>query len=127
QGGGARHVPRGNPARGDSHVSRAEFGKLGRQRLRRMAWPDGNRRCRRLATAGTHRLDRFARSGHVSGYAFDSCIVIDLLLGIDQARAEFERALERRIQPWISRVVWLEVMSHCAIDRAPMTERFLAG
>ncbi len=63
----------------------------------------------------------------MSGYAFDSAIVIDLLLGVEQARAEFERALERRSQPWISRLVWLEVMSRCTSESLRATERFLAG
>lgn len=63
----------------------------------------------------------------MSGYAFDSAIVIDLLLGLNQARAEFERAREQRIQPWISRLVWLEVMSRCTSEGLHVTERFLAG
>lgn len=63
----------------------------------------------------------------MSGYAFDSAIVIDLLRGVEQARAEFERARDHRIQPWISRVVWLEVMSRCAGPNLHVTERFLAG
>lgn len=63
----------------------------------------------------------------MSGYAFDSEIVIDLLQGVDQARAEFRRAVEQRIQPWISRVVWLEIMSRCTSQSLHATERFLAG
>lgn len=63
----------------------------------------------------------------MSGYAFDSAIVIDLLQGVDQAKAEFRRALDQRIQPWISRLVWLEIMSRCAGGNLRATERFLSG
>jgi len=46
----------------------------------------------------------------VSGFAFDSNILIDLLRGFPQARAELQRAVERG-RVWVSRMVWIEVMS----------------
>ncbi len=46
----------------------------------------------------------------MSGFAFDSNILIDTLRGFAQARAEVERAVQRgRI--WVSRMAWIEVMS----------------
>lgn len=59
----------------------------------------------------------------MSGHAFDTNIVIDALCGIDPARVELRRA--RR--PWISRIVWIEVMSKLTPDTAQGTETFLAG
>src|SRR3546814_14234987 len=46
----------------------------------------------------------------MSGCAFDSNIIIDLLRGFPEARAELERAAQRN-RVWISRIVWSEVMS----------------
>ena len=46
----------------------------------------------------------------MSGFAFDSNIVIDALRGIHQARAEIERARQRG-RVWVSRMVWIEVLS----------------
>jgi predicted nucleic acid-binding protein len=47
----------------------------------------------------------------VSGFTFDSNIIIDTLKGYPQARTELERAVERGGRVWISRAVWIEVMS----------------
>jgi predicted nucleic acid-binding protein len=47
----------------------------------------------------------------VSGFAFDSNIIIDALAGYDAARAEIDRATDFGARAWISRVVWIEVMS----------------
>ncbi len=46
----------------------------------------------------------------MSSFAFDSNIVIDALRGFPQARAELKRADERG-RLWVSRLVWIEVMS----------------
>lgn len=46
----------------------------------------------------------------MSGFSFDSNIIIDLLKGTPEARAELKRAVQRETV-WISRVVWVEVMS----------------
>ena len=46
----------------------------------------------------------------MSGFAFDSNIIIDTLRGFPQARAELERAVQLG-RVWVSRMVWIEVMS----------------
>lgn len=46
----------------------------------------------------------------MSGFAFDSNILIDTLRGIPKARAEIERAKQQG-RLWISRMVWIEVLS----------------
>jgi predicted nucleic acid-binding protein len=47
----------------------------------------------------------------MSGFAFDTDIVIDALSGFPPARAEIERAVSGGARAWISRVAWLEVLS----------------
>ena len=63
----------------------------------------------------------------MSGFAFDTQIVVDALRGVDVARLEFERAVERGGRLWISRLVWIEVMSQCADTLLRRTESFLDG
>ena len=63
----------------------------------------------------------------MSGFAFDSNIVIDTLMGVDQARVELERAVRHGGRVWISRIVWLEVMSLVNGEPLRMAERFLEG
>jgi len=63
----------------------------------------------------------------MSGFAFDSNIVIDALKGFDPARLELERAIGRGGPIWLSRIVWLEVMSRGAGEPLRRTERFLDG
>lgn len=46
----------------------------------------------------------------MSGFSFDSNILIDVLRGFPEGRAELERAVERG-RVWISRMVWIDVMS----------------
>lgn len=59
----------------------------------------------------------------MSGHAFDTNIVIDALRGIENARAELRRAK----RPWISRIVWIEVMSKLTPETARDVELFLTG
>lgn len=47
----------------------------------------------------------------MSGFAFDTNIVIDALAGFAPARAELQRAIGLGSRPWISRMAWIEVMS----------------
>jgi predicted nucleic acid-binding protein len=47
----------------------------------------------------------------VSGYAFDANIIIDALAGYEPARMEIRRAAALRSRAWISRMVWIEVLS----------------
>lgn len=61
----------------------------------------------------------------MSGFAFDSNIVIDALRGFEQARAELKRAAERSGRLWVSRMVWIEVMSKGDGEGLRRSEQFL--
>lgn len=61
----------------------------------------------------------------MSGFSFDSNIIIDALRGFEQARDELERARARGGRLWISRVVWIEVMSKASGDALRRAEKFL--
>ena len=63
----------------------------------------------------------------MSGYSFDSNIIIDALRGFEEAHVELRRAVERGGRTWISRMVWIEVMSKGAGEGLRRAERFLAG
>lgn len=63
----------------------------------------------------------------MSSFSFDSNIVIDALRGFEQALIELERAKERGDRVWLSRMVWIEVMSKGTSDTLRRTENFLAG
>ncbi|MBX9795727.1 PIN domain-containing protein [Sphingomonas sp.] len=63
----------------------------------------------------------------MSGFTFDSNIVIDVLAGFDQARAEIDRATNFGSRAWISRVVWIEVMSKGEGDGLKRAEVLLSG
>ena len=62
----------------------------------------------------------------MSGFAFDSNILIDLLLGFPQSKAELERAVGRG-RVWISRIVWIEVMSKGEGEGLKRAEILLSG
>lgn len=59
----------------------------------------------------------------MSGYAFDSNILIDSLNGHQAAREEIAKADSR----WISRAVWIEVLSKERGGTIRQIEAFLAG
>lgn len=61
----------------------------------------------------------------MSGFAFDSAIIIDALRGFDEAREELQRARSRGGRLWISRVVWIEVMSKGSNEDLRRAEKFL--
>lgn len=63
----------------------------------------------------------------MSGFVFDSNILIDTLKGFPQARAELERAVMRGGRVWISRVVWIEVMSKGEGEGLKRAEKLLSG
>lgn len=63
----------------------------------------------------------------MSGFTFDSNIVIDALAGFDLARAEIDRATDFGSRAWISRVVWIEVMSKGEGDGLKRAETLLSG
>jgi len=59
----------------------------------------------------------------VSGYSFDSNILIDALNGHPAAHAEIARV----DRPWISRVTWIEVLSKEPGGTLRIIENFLGG
>lgn len=59
----------------------------------------------------------------MSGYSFDSNILIDALNGQPVAHAEIARA----DRPWISRITWIEVLSKERGGTLAQIERFLNG
>ncbi len=63
----------------------------------------------------------------MSGFAFDTGIVIDALLGIEQGRAELRRAVSQTGRAWLSRMAWIEIMSKSSGVELREMERFLAG
>jgi predicted nucleic acid-binding protein len=63
----------------------------------------------------------------VSGFAFDSNIIIDALRGFPQAHAELQRASSTGGRLWISRLVWIEVMSKGSGEGLRRAEYFLTG
>lgn len=63
----------------------------------------------------------------MSGFAFDTGIVIDALLGIEHGRVELRRAVSHSGRAWLSRMAWIEIMSKSSGAELRETERFLAG
>lgn len=63
----------------------------------------------------------------MSGFTFDSNIIIDALRGFPQAHSEFRRAVERGGRVWVSRMVWIEVLSKGSGEGLKRAERFLSG
>lgn len=63
----------------------------------------------------------------MSGFSFDSNIIIDALAGFGPARAEIDRATDFDARAWISRVVWVEVMSKGEGDGLRRAETLLSG
>ena len=63
----------------------------------------------------------------MSGYAFDSNIVIDALRGFAEAHSELRRAIGLGGRLWMSRIVWIEVMSKGSGEGLRRAERFLTG
>ena len=62
----------------------------------------------------------------MSGFAFDTNILIDTLFGFPQGRAEIKRAVQRG-RVWISRMVWIEVMSKGEGEGLLRAETLLSG
>lgn len=63
----------------------------------------------------------------MSGFTFDSNIIIDALSGFLPARAEIDRATDFGSRAWISRVVWIEVMSKGEGESLRRAETLLSG
>ncbi|AOF97851.1 PIN domain-containing protein [Sphingobium sp. SA2] len=63
----------------------------------------------------------------MSGFSFDTNIIIDALAGFPPARAEIDRATDFGARAWISRAVWIEVMSKGVGDGLWRAETLLSG
>jgi predicted nucleic acid-binding protein len=63
----------------------------------------------------------------MSGFTFDASIVIDALAGYSPAKAEIRRACSGGNRAWISRMVWIEVMSKGSVHNLRDAEIFLSG
>lgn len=63
----------------------------------------------------------------MSGYAFDTNIVIDALAGFEPARSEIRRATGFGGRAWVSRIVWVEVLSKGSQAKLKDAETFLSG
>lgn len=60
-------------------------------------------------------------------YSFDANIVIDALAGLEAARHEIRHASTDGARAWISRMVWLEVLSKGSPSQIRSAELFLRG
>ena len=63
----------------------------------------------------------------MSSFTFDSTIVIDALAGYGTGRDEIGRATDFGSRAWISRVVWIEVMSKGEGEGLRRAEILLTG
>lgn len=63
----------------------------------------------------------------MSGFAFDTGIVLDILTGHEPARSELQRAMSRGGRPWVSRLTWAEILSQATPDCLRDLEAFMAG
>ena len=63
----------------------------------------------------------------MTGFTIDSNIVIDALAGFEPAKSEIRRAAELGAGIWISRVVWIEVMSKGATRELKKAAILLSG
>ena len=63
----------------------------------------------------------------MSGFSFDSNIIIDAFAGFEPARVEIRRAAGDGRRPWISRMVWVEILSKGSAEQVRSAETFLAG
>ena len=63
----------------------------------------------------------------MSGFTFDTPIVLDVLAGHGPARSELQRAMSQGGRPWFSRLTWVEILSQATPDCVRDVEAFLAG
>jgi len=63
----------------------------------------------------------------MSGFTFDTPIVLDVLAGHGPARSELQRAMSQGGRPWVSRMTWAEILSQATPDCLREVEAFLAG
>ncbi|HET9336451.1 MAG TPA: PIN domain-containing protein [Sphingomicrobium sp.] len=63
----------------------------------------------------------------MSGFTFDSNIVVDALAGFEPARSEIRRAASSGGRAWVSRMVWIEVLSKGLQPSLRETQAFMSG
>ena len=63
----------------------------------------------------------------MSGFSFDANIVIDALTGYEPARSEIRRATAAGARAWVSRMVWIEVLSKGSGEALRRAEVLLSG
>ncbi|MEZ5710719.1 MAG: PIN domain-containing protein [Blastomonas sp.] len=63
----------------------------------------------------------------MSGFSFDATIIVDALCGHPPAYRELQRATSGGGRAWISRLVWMEIMSRGETGVLKETEQFLSG
>ncbi len=63
----------------------------------------------------------------MSGFVFDTGVVVDFLAGHAPARSEFNRVLSQGGRPWVSRLTWIEILSRATLDSLREVEDFMAG
>ena len=63
----------------------------------------------------------------MSGFTFDSNIVIDALAGFEPARLEIRRASSSGTRAWLSRMVWIDVLSKGSDEPLRRATAFLSG
>ena len=63
----------------------------------------------------------------MSGFTFDTNILTDALAGHQPAAAEIRRAVASGSRAWISRVVWIEVLSKGSPHEVRGAQRLLSG
>jgi hypothetical protein len=63
----------------------------------------------------------------MSGFTFDTDIVLDVLAGHIPARNELQRALSQGSRPWICRLTWAEILSLATPECLRDVDAFMAG
>lgn len=63
----------------------------------------------------------------MSGFSFDTNIVIDALRGFEPARDELRRATSGGRRAWVSRMVWIDVLAKGSSEALRRTEILLSG
>lgn len=63
----------------------------------------------------------------MSGHAFDTPIVLDVLAGHAPARSELQRVLAQGGRAWISRLTWAEILSQATPACLRDVEVFMSG
>ena len=63
----------------------------------------------------------------MSSFTFDSNIIIDAQFGLEPAIAEIERAAREGGRVWVSRMVWVEVLSKGSFDLVRAASDYLSN